>query len=90
MTENKKDEIMHAKVNPGTMNQPPVDEFIFRNKETPPTRDNFESHETIILNSLEKESKLDVPNTKFTKFTVLSTNANESMETKRSGEIKTN
>ena len=34
MTENKKDEIMHAKVNPGTMNQSPVDGFISRNKET--------------------------------------------------------
>ena len=48
MTENKKDEIMHAKVNPGTINQPPVDEFISRNKETPQSQRNLESHETII------------------------------------------
>ena len=68
MTENKKDETFHTKLNPGTTNQPPVDEFIFRNKETPPTQDNLESHETIIPNSLEKESKLDVPNTKFTGY----------------------
>ena len=68
MTENKKDEIIHAKLNPGTTNQPPVDEFIFRNKETPQSQDNLESHETIIPNSLEKESKLDVPNTKFTGY----------------------
>ena len=68
MTDNKKDETAHTKLNPGTTNQPPVDEFIFRNKETPPTQDNLESHETIIPNSLEKESKLDVPNTKFTGY----------------------
>ena len=68
MTETKKDEIMHTKANPGTMNQPPVDEFILRNKETPQSQDNLESHETTIANSLEKESKLDVPNTKFTGY----------------------
>ena len=68
MTENKKDETFHAKLNPGTTNQPSVDELIFRNKETPQRQDNLESHETIISNSLEKESKLDVQNTKFTGY----------------------
>ena len=46
MTENKKDETFHAKLNPGTTNQPSVDELIFRNKETPQRQDNLESHES--------------------------------------------